>query len=63
MRRLYLVGFPLLMAFDTLAQLCFKYAGDPRCRSRPTAHGCCACCHSLGYTARCSVTSARSSLG
>ncbi|AVJ32505.1 DMT family transporter [Stenotrophomonas indicatrix] len=28
MRRLYLVGFPLLMAFDTLAQLCFKYAGD-----------------------------------
>ncbi|MBN8768744.1 MAG: EamA family transporter [Stenotrophomonas nitritireducens] len=28
MRRLYLVGFPLLMAFDTLAQLCFKLAGD-----------------------------------
>ena len=28
MRRLYLIGFPLLMAFDTLAQLCFKYAGD-----------------------------------
>lgn len=28
MRRLYLVGFPLLMAFDTLAQLCFKMAGD-----------------------------------
>lgn len=28
MRRLYVIGFPLLMAFDTLAQLCFKYAGD-----------------------------------
>ncbi|MGE4367639.1 EamA family transporter [Stenotrophomonas acidaminiphila] len=28
MRRLYLVGFPLLMAFDTGAQLCFKLAGD-----------------------------------
>lgn len=28
MKRLYLVGFPLLMAFDTLAQLCFKLAGD-----------------------------------
>lgn len=28
MRRLYLIGFPLLMAFDTLAQLCFKLAGD-----------------------------------
>ncbi|MCL7713999.1 DMT family transporter [Stenotrophomonas mori] len=28
MRRLYLVGFPLLMAFDTFAQLCFKLAGD-----------------------------------
>jgi drug/metabolite transporter (DMT)-like permease len=28
MRRLYLIGFPLLMAFDTLAQLSFKLAGD-----------------------------------
>lgn len=28
MKRLYLIGFPLLMAFDTLAQLCFKLAGD-----------------------------------
>ena len=28
MRRLYVIGFPLLMAFDTLAQLCFKYAGE-----------------------------------
>ena len=28
MRRLYLIGFPLLMAFDTLAQLCFKLAGE-----------------------------------
>lgn len=28
MRRLYLVGFPLLMAFDTLAQICFKLTGD-----------------------------------
>jgi len=27
-RRLYLVGFPLLMAFDTVAQLAFKLAGD-----------------------------------
>ncbi|GHH53664.1 DMT family transporter [[Pseudomonas] boreopolis] len=27
MRKLYLIGFPLLMAFDTLAQLCFKLAG------------------------------------
>jgi drug/metabolite transporter (DMT)-like permease len=27
MRRLYLIGFPLLLAFDTLAQLCFKLAG------------------------------------
>lgn len=28
MRRLYLIGFPLLMAFDTLAQLSFKMAGS-----------------------------------
>lgn len=28
MKRLYLIGFPVLMAFDTLAQLCFKLAGD-----------------------------------
>lgn len=28
MKRLYLLGFPLLMAFDTVAQLCFKLAGD-----------------------------------
>lgn len=27
MRRFYLIGFGLLMAFDTLAQLCFKWAG------------------------------------
>lgn len=28
MNRLYVFGFPLLMAFDTLAQLSFKLAGD-----------------------------------
>ncbi|KAB7770556.1 DMT family transporter [Xanthomonas maliensis] len=28
MRRLYLIGFPLLLCFDSLAQLCFKLAGD-----------------------------------
>lgn len=28
MRRLYLLGFPLLLGFDTLAQLCFKLAGE-----------------------------------
>ncbi|PNS09085.1 DMT family transporter [Solilutibacter silvestris] len=27
MRRLYAIGFPVLMAFDTLAQTCFKVAG------------------------------------
>jgi drug/metabolite transporter (DMT)-like permease len=27
MRRFYLIGFLLLMAFDTLAQVSFKYAG------------------------------------
>lgn len=28
MKRFYLVGFALLMAFDTLTQLCFKMAGN-----------------------------------
>jgi drug/metabolite transporter (DMT)-like permease len=28
MRRFYLVGFLLLMAFDTLTQICFKIAGN-----------------------------------
>jgi drug/metabolite transporter (DMT)-like permease len=28
MRRFYLVGFLLLMAFDTLTQVCFKIAGN-----------------------------------
>lgn len=28
MKRFYLIGFALLMAFDTLAQVCFKFAGD-----------------------------------
>lgn len=28
MKRFYLVGFTLLMAFDTLTQLCFKIAGN-----------------------------------
>jgi len=28
MRRFYLLGFLLLMAFDTLAQVSFKYAGN-----------------------------------
>jgi drug/metabolite transporter (DMT)-like permease len=27
MRRFYLIGFGLLVAFDTLSQLCFKWAG------------------------------------
>lgn len=27
MRRFYLVGFTLLLAFDTFSQLCFKWAG------------------------------------
>lgn len=26
MKRLYFIGFPALLIFDTLAQLCFKYA-------------------------------------
>lgn len=28
MRKLYAIGFPTLMAFDTLAQTCFKIAGN-----------------------------------
>ncbi|MBS0200597.1 MAG: DMT family transporter [Proteobacteria bacterium] len=28
MRKLYAIGFPTLMAFDTLAQTCFKLAGN-----------------------------------
>lgn len=28
MKRFYLIGFVLLMAFDTLAQVSFKFAGD-----------------------------------
>jgi drug/metabolite transporter (DMT)-like permease len=28
MRRFYLIGFALLMAFDTLTQICFKIAGN-----------------------------------
>ena len=28
MRKLYAIGFPALMAFDTLAQTCFKVAGN-----------------------------------
>ena len=28
MRRFYLIGFLLLMAFDTLTQICFKIAGN-----------------------------------
>ncbi|MBS0609710.1 MAG: EamA family transporter, partial [Proteobacteria bacterium] len=28
MKRFYLIGFLVLMAFDTLAQLSFKFAGD-----------------------------------
>ena len=28
MRRFYLIGFALLMTFDTLAQVSFKFAGD-----------------------------------
>lgn len=28
MRRFYVIGFLLLMGFDTLAQISFKYAGD-----------------------------------
>lgn len=28
MRKLYAIGFPALMAFDTLAQTCFKIAGN-----------------------------------
>ena len=27
-KRFYIIGFALLMAFDTLTQLCFKYAGN-----------------------------------
>lgn len=27
-RRFYLIGFAVLMAFDTLSQISFKYAGD-----------------------------------
>ena len=29
MRRFYLIGFALLMAFDTLTQISFKLAGNP----------------------------------
>lgn len=28
MKRFYLIGFAVLMSFDTLAQISFKYAGD-----------------------------------
>lgn len=28
MKRFYLIGFAILLSFDTLAQLSFKYAGD-----------------------------------
>ena len=39
MKRFYLVGFLVLMAFDTLAQISFKHAGAQALPARGTAVG------------------------
>ena len=52
MKRFYLFGFLLLMGFDTLAQISFKYAGTQALPVTASLRGCCACSGSRGSTVR-----------